>query len=153
MNAAYARGDEALLREPSRTSGTRARFRAADVSESEQLYARLDWLAQRKELLAALARELEEAIGSMLRLAPDDPDRLLDEVAEQLLAQVSEREADAGGAARLLRPPVRASGAAAATGARRRGTRLGMRCWQGAPAQRRQCSHQLPAALCTREAA
>lgn len=42
-----------------------------------------------------VARELEEsAIGSMLKIAPDDPDRLLDEVAEQLLAQVAEREAE-----------------------------------------------------------
>lgn len=41
-----------------------------------------------------LARELEEsAIGSMLRMAPDDPDRLLEEIAEQLLAQVAGREA------------------------------------------------------------
>ncbi len=42
-----------------------------------------------------MAKELEEsAIGSMLRMAPDDPDRLLEEIAEQLLAQVSEREAE-----------------------------------------------------------
>jgi hypothetical protein len=30
----------------------------------------------------------------MLRLAPDDPDRLLEEIAEQLAAQVAEREAE-----------------------------------------------------------
>ena len=29
----------------------------------------------------------------MLRMAPEDPDALLDEIAEQLLAQVAEREA------------------------------------------------------------
>ena len=41
------------------------------------------------------AKELEEsAIGAMLRMAPEDPDRLLDEIAEQLLAQVAEREAE-----------------------------------------------------------
>ncbi|MEU6123146.1 hypothetical protein [Streptomyces sp. NPDC047123] len=95
VNAAYARGDEALLRELS------AEWAAGPVPEelrltrSEELYARLEWLAQRKELLSVLAKELEEsAIGGMLRLAPDDPDRLLDEIAEQLLAQVSEREAE-----------------------------------------------------------
>ena len=33
----------------------------------------------------------------MLRLAPDDPDRLLDEIAEQLLAQVAERENELAG--------------------------------------------------------
>jgi len=42
-----------------------------------------------------VARELEEsAIGSMLRMAPDDPDRLLEEIAEKLLADVSQREAE-----------------------------------------------------------
>jgi hypothetical protein len=64
-------------------------------SRSEELYARLEWLAQRKEMLTFVARELEEsAIGAMLKLAPDDPDRLLEEIAEQLLAQVGEREAE-----------------------------------------------------------
>ncbi|MGA4840761.1 hypothetical protein [Streptomyces sp. G45] len=95
VNAAYGRGDEALLRE------LLAEWDAGPVPEerrpspSEELYARLEWLAQRKELLSVVARELEEsAIGSMLKLAPDDPDRLLEEVAEQLLAQVAEREAE-----------------------------------------------------------
>ncbi|MEU4076077.1 J domain-containing protein [Streptomyces venezuelae] len=95
VNAAYARADEALLRELS------AEWEAGPVpaqerlSESEELYARLEWLAQRKDMLSAWARELEEsAIGAMLRMAPDDPDRLLEEIAEQLLAQVSERETE-----------------------------------------------------------
>ncbi|MFG3347713.1 J domain-containing protein [Streptomyces sp. NPDC048018] len=94
VNAAYARGDEALLKELS------AEWAAGPVpevrlSESEELYARLEWLAQRKEMLSVVARELEEsAIGAMLRMAPDDPDRLLEEIAEQLLAQVAEREAE-----------------------------------------------------------
>ncbi|MDQ1037525.1 hypothetical protein QFZ75_003941 [Streptomyces sp. V3I8] len=98
VNAAYARGDVALLRELS------GEWAAGPVSEewrpsrSEELYARLEWLAQRKELLALVARELEEsAIGGMLKIAPDDPDKLLEEVAEQLLAQVSEREAELAG--------------------------------------------------------
>ncbi|MER6156802.1 hypothetical protein ABT147_14845 [Streptomyces sp. NPDC001868] len=95
VNAAYGRGDEALLRELS------AEWAAGPVPEerrpsrAEELYARLEWLAQRKELLALVARELEEgAIGSMLRLAPDDPDRLLEEIADQLLAEVEQREAE-----------------------------------------------------------
>ncbi|WP_373557572.1 J domain-containing protein [Streptomyces sp. Tue6028] len=95
VNAAYGRGDEALLRELS------AEWAAGPVPEewkptrSEELYARLEWLAQRKEMLAFVAQELEEsAIGAMLKLAPDDPDRLLEEIAEQLLAQVGEREAE-----------------------------------------------------------
>ncbi|MEU8757868.1 hypothetical protein [Streptomyces sp. NPDC048659] len=94
VNAAYARGDEALLRELSEewAAGPVAEQR---LSESEELYARLEWLADRKEMLSSAARELEDsAIGAMLRMAPDDPERLLEEIAEQLLAQVSEREAE-----------------------------------------------------------
>ncbi|GAA2652622.1 hypothetical protein GCM10010307_63490 [Streptomyces vastus] len=98
VNAAYARGDEALLQELS------VEWAAGPVPEewrpsrAEELYARLEWLAERKELLSLVARDLEEsAIGAMLKLAPDDPDRLLEEIAEQLLTQVSEREAELAG--------------------------------------------------------
>ncbi|GAA0618522.1 J domain-containing protein [Streptomyces crystallinus] len=94
VNAAYARGDEDLLRELAEEWAAGPVPEEVRPSESEELYARLEWLAQRKELLAVLARELEEsAIGSMLRMAPDDPDRLLEEIAEQLLAEVAGREA------------------------------------------------------------
>lgn len=95
VNAAYARGDEALLRELAEEWAKGPAPTEQGPTPSEELYARLEWLAQRKELLTLVARELEEsAIGGMLRLAPDDPDRLLDEIAEQLLAQVAEREAE-----------------------------------------------------------
>lgn len=95
VNAAYGRGEEQLLRELAEEWAAGPAPEAVRPSESEELYARLEWLARRKELLAVLARELEDsAIGSMLRMAPDDPDRLLEEIAEQLLAQVSEREAE-----------------------------------------------------------
>ncbi|GGT20918.1 J domain-containing protein [Streptomyces purpureus] len=98
VNAAYGRGDAELLRELTEEWAAGPAPEAARLSESEELYARLEWLAQRKELLSVVARELEEsAIGAMLRMAPDDPDRLLDEIAEQLLAQVSEREAELAG--------------------------------------------------------
>ncbi len=41
-----------------------------------------------------MAAELENsAIGAMIKMAPEDPDRLLEEIAERLLAQVAEREA------------------------------------------------------------
>jgi hypothetical protein len=44
-------------------------------------------------MLTLVARDLEEsAIGAMLKMAPEDPDRLLEEIAEQLLTQVGERE-------------------------------------------------------------
>jgi hypothetical protein len=98
VNAAYGRGDEALLRELSQEWDAGPVPQPPRLSESEELYARLEWLAQRKELLTVVARELEEsAIGAMLRMAPDDPDRLLEEIAEQLLAQVAEREAELAG--------------------------------------------------------
>lgn len=95
VNAAYARGDEPLLRELSEEWAAGPVPEQQWPSKSEELYARLEWLSQRKELLTVVARELEEgAIGAMLRMAPDDPDQLLDEIAEQLLAQVTEREAE-----------------------------------------------------------
>ncbi len=95
VNAAYGRGDEGLLRELAEEWAAGPAPEAAVPGESDELYARLEWLARRKELLSLVAKELEEsAIGSMLRMAPEDPDRLLEEIAEQLLAQVSEREAE-----------------------------------------------------------
>ncbi|MFF0287635.1 hypothetical protein [Streptomyces sp. NPDC005262] len=98
VNAAYGRGDEALLKELAQEWAAGPATERAELSESEELYARLDWLTQRKELLTVLAQELEEsAIGAMLRMAPDDPDRLLDEIAEQLLGEVSQREAELAG--------------------------------------------------------
>jgi hypothetical protein len=94
VNAAYGRGDEAALRELAREWEAGPAPSEERLSESEELYARLEWLATRKELLAAVAAELEEsAIGAMIKMAPEDPDRLLDEIAEKLLADVAEREA------------------------------------------------------------
>ncbi|MFI8166764.1 hypothetical protein ACIGAN_10410 [Streptomyces sp. NPDC085931] len=94
VNAAYARGDEAELRELAE-EWARGPELHRGPSRAEELYARLEWLAQRKELLAVLAKELEDsAIGHMLQLAPDDPDRLLDEIGQQLRTQVGERESE-----------------------------------------------------------
>ncbi|MFD9356724.1 J domain-containing protein [Streptomyces sp. NPDC060031] len=95
VNAAYGRGEERLLRELAEEWAAGPAPEEGGPSESEELYARLEWLSRRKELLSVVARELEDsAIGSMLRMAPEDPDRLLEEIAEQLLAQVAEREAE-----------------------------------------------------------
>ncbi|MEU8839073.1 J domain-containing protein [Streptomyces roseus] len=96
VNAAYGRGEERLLRELAEEwAAGPVPEEVRRLNESEELYARLEWLAQRKELLSAVARELEDsAIGSMLRMAPEDPDRLLDQIAEQLLADVAKREAE-----------------------------------------------------------
>ncbi|MFG1805468.1 hypothetical protein [Streptomyces sp. NPDC049040] len=94
VNEAYAYADEDTLR------ALAAEWEAGPVpladlpGEAEVLYARLEWLAERKEMLSAVAAELDEsAIGQMMRLAPDDPDALLNEIAEQLLTQVAQREA------------------------------------------------------------
>ncbi|MFF9397842.1 J domain-containing protein [Streptomyces sp. NPDC014744] len=98
VNAAYGRGDEAMLEELAQEWAAGPVVPEVELSESEELYARLNWLTQRKELLTVLARELEEsAIGAMLRMAPDDPDRLLDEIADQLLAEVTRREEELAG--------------------------------------------------------
>jgi hypothetical protein len=95
VNAAYARGEEDLLRELAQEWAAGPLPEERRPGRSEELYARLEWLAHRKELLTMVARDLEEsAIGAMLRMAPEDPDGLLDEIAEQLLAQVGEREAE-----------------------------------------------------------
>ncbi|MFE1959676.1 J domain-containing protein [Streptomyces sp. NPDC059479] len=95
VNAAYGRGDEPLLRELVEEWAAGPVPKAPPLSESEELYARLEWLSQRKEMLTLVAKELEEsAIGAMLRMAPEDPDRLLEEIAEQLLAEVSGRETE-----------------------------------------------------------
>ncbi|MGW1835598.1 hypothetical protein [Streptomyces sp. NPDC002067] len=94
VNAAYAAGDEAVLGALTREWEAGPAPVEERLSASEELYARLEWLAARKEMLAAAAAELEEsAIGAMIKMAPQDPDGLLDEIAEKLLADVSEREA------------------------------------------------------------
>ncbi|MFE2017870.1 hypothetical protein ACFW9O_07405 [Streptomyces sp. NPDC059499] len=98
VNAAYGRGDVDLLKELAGEWAAGPVAPELRLSESEELYARLDWLSRRKELLTVLARELEDsAIGSMLRMAPDDPDRLLDDIGEKLLGEVSRREAELAG--------------------------------------------------------
>ncbi|MGX4691028.1 hypothetical protein [Streptomyces sp. JNUCC 63] len=95
VNAAYARGDEDELRELAAEWAAGPKPKEQRPSRSEELYARLEWLAERKELLTLVARQLEDgAIAGMLRLAPDDPDGLLDEIAEKLRKEVAEREAE-----------------------------------------------------------
>ncbi|MBL1083207.1 hypothetical protein JK359_14620 [Streptomyces actinomycinicus] len=95
VNAAYARGDETLLKELAEEWAAGPVPPERRPSPAEELYARLEWLAQRKELLNLVARELEEsAIAGMLRLAPDDPDALLEEIAGRLHADIAGREAE-----------------------------------------------------------
>lgn len=96
VNQAYARGDAEELRalaEEWEAGGTPAG--EPPTPDGAELYARLEWLASRKELLADAAAALEDsAVGSMLRMAGDDPDALLDEVADGLRRQIATREAE-----------------------------------------------------------
>ncbi|WP_189706852.1 hypothetical protein [Streptomyces anandii] len=95
VNGAYARGDEDELRELAEEWAAGPKPPEQRPSAAEELYARLEWLAARKELLTHVAKQLEDsAIAAMLRLAPDDPDRLLDEIAEQLRGDLAGREAE-----------------------------------------------------------
>jgi hypothetical protein len=95
VNRAYADGDTEALATLLEEWVAGPREPEPEPSRAEELYARLEWLAQRKEMLTGMAAQLSEsAIGAMLEMAPDDPDSLLDEIAEQLLAQVAEREAE-----------------------------------------------------------
>ncbi|WP_245694404.1 J domain-containing protein [Streptomyces abyssalis] len=117
VNKAYADGDADTLRAllDEWENGPREEEPEPTVPQSELLYARLEWLAERKEVLTAMVTELEQsAIGAMLRMAPDDPDALLDEIAEQLLEQVAGREREL---ARLIQVrDAGTSGQAGATG-------------------------------------
>lgn len=94
VNAAYGDGNAALLAELAGEWAAGPVPGQRRASRSEELYARLEWLAERKELLSAVAAELEaSAIGAMIKMAPEDPDGLLAEISDGLLAQIAEREA------------------------------------------------------------
>ncbi|WP_338018066.1 hypothetical protein [Streptomyces taklimakanensis] len=95
VNKAYADGDEELLAELTEEWAAGPPDPAArEEARAEELYARLEWLTYRRELLARVVSGLEEsAIGSMLKLAPDDPDGLLEEIGERLRTQIAEKEA------------------------------------------------------------
>lgn len=104
VNDAYAQGDAEALRD----LAVQWERRGAAVAEprrsrGEELAARLEWLAQRKEMLAKAAADLQAGpLGSMLRLAPDDPDGLLADIAADLERKLAAREAEL---AALLAPP------------------------------------------------
>lgn len=118
VNKAYAAGDAEALRQLAKEWAAGPVPVQPPPSRNEELYLRLEWLAQRKEMLAGSVEELENsAIGAMLRMAPDDPDALLDEIAEQLLGQVSEREAQLAGLTSAAEAPTAEPGAAEPTAA------------------------------------
>ncbi|NYI05371.1 hypothetical protein [Allostreptomyces psammosilenae] len=108
VNEAYARGDVAELErlaglwreggaaaaggeEPA--GGAPAGGPAPWAGTSRALMERLEWLVRRIDAVDRSYRELSAGpIGELLALAPDDPDGLLLELADTLLAQVRERE-------------------------------------------------------------
>jgi hypothetical protein len=96
VNHAYALGDADSLRALAEEWERRGAAAAEPWrSRGEELAARLEWLAARKEMLAKAAADLEaSAIGSMLRLAPDDPDGLLEEIAADLERKLAAKEAE-----------------------------------------------------------
>ncbi|MEY9838466.1 hypothetical protein [Streptacidiphilus sp. EB103A] len=99
VNEAYARGDvlalAALAEEWAGETGDTG-------APSEGTPERLAWLRQRLDWLTARLRRIEEAraelvdspMGQLLMLLPDDPDALLEVLAEQLLESVATRQAE-----------------------------------------------------------
>lgn len=112
VNEAYARGAaeelEALAEEWSTAPETAPDPQAAD--RGEWLLQRLEWLTGKIGELATEQVRLEgTAMGSLLLLSPQDPDRLLEELAEQLLARAAEQQAELArllGAGPVGVPPV-----------------------------------------------
>ncbi|MEZ0064110.1 hypothetical protein ABIA32_000088 [Streptacidiphilus sp. MAP12-20] len=97
VNEAYARGDvlalEALAQEWA--DGDTFRPEAGTPERVVWLRQRLEWLESRLRSLGATRAELEGGpMGQLLMLLPDDPDALLEVLAEQLLTSVAERQSE-----------------------------------------------------------
>ncbi|GAA2794013.1 rhodanese-like domain-containing protein [Kitasatospora sp. CM 4170] len=97
VNEAYAFGDTAAL------EGLAAEWSTApEAAPAVDSPDRLGWLRRRLEWLNAKIAEtateqvrLENtAMGQLLALAPQDPDKLLEELAEQLLAKAAAQQAE-----------------------------------------------------------
>ncbi|MEU8136188.1 hypothetical protein [Streptodolium elevatio] len=95
VNAAYSAGDVATLMalDDEWAAGSAGAPEVVPPDRAEWLRGRLALLTARQQQLAA-EREtlLESPMGQLLALAPDDPDGLLEHLAEQLLARIDERE-------------------------------------------------------------
>lgn len=96
-NEAYAHGDAAALEQLAEEWS--AAPEAAPAPDSPD---RLGWLRQRLEWLTGRIRQLAHErvrlertpMGELLLLAPQEPERLLEELAEQLLATAADRQAE-----------------------------------------------------------
>ncbi|MEV0190300.1 rhodanese-like domain-containing protein [Kitasatospora purpeofusca] len=100
VNEAYAYGDTGALEALSAEWSTAPE--AAPAADSPDrlgwLRRRLEWLTGRIGELAAEQVRLERsAMGELLALAPQDPDGLLAELAEQLLARAAAQQAELEG--------------------------------------------------------
>ncbi|MEV6975799.1 rhodanese-like domain-containing protein [Kitasatospora sp. NPDC093806] len=97
VNEAYAYGDTAAL-EALATEWSTAPEAAPALDSPDRLgwlRRRLEWLTGRIGELAAEQVRLERtAMGELLALAPQDPDQLLAELAEQLLAKAADQQAE-----------------------------------------------------------
>ncbi|MET8541419.1 rhodanese-like domain-containing protein [Kitasatospora sp. NPDC004799] len=97
VNEAYAYGDAAAL------DGLAAEWSTApEAAPAVDAPDRADWLRRRLDWLTAKITEtateqvrLEQTpMGQLLALAPQDPDRLLEQLAEELLAKAADRQAE-----------------------------------------------------------
>ncbi|MFE4512890.1 rhodanese-like domain-containing protein [Kitasatospora sp. NPDC056783] len=97
VNEAYAYGDAAALEGLAAEWSTAPEAAPAVDSpdRADWLRRRLDWLTAKIGETAAEQVRLEQTpMGRLLALAPQDPDRLLEQLAEELLAKAAERQAE-----------------------------------------------------------
>ncbi|WP_063752509.1 rhodanese-like domain-containing protein [Streptomyces sp. NRRL S-350] len=97
VNEAYAYGDAAALEGLAAEWSTAPEAAPAVDSpdRSDWLRRRLDWLTAKIAETATEQVRLEQTpMGELLALAPQDPDRLLEQLAEELLAKAAERQAE-----------------------------------------------------------
>ncbi|MFC8453408.1 rhodanese-like domain-containing protein [Kitasatospora sp. NPDC057223] len=95
VNEAYAYGDTRMLEQLAEEWSTDPE--AAPALDSPDrlgwLHQRLEWLGGKIAEVAAEQVRLENtAMGELLALSPQDPDRLLEELAEQLLAKAAAQQ-------------------------------------------------------------
>ncbi|MER7670899.1 rhodanese-like domain-containing protein [Kitasatospora sp. NPDC096128] len=110
VNEAYAYGDAAVL-EGLAAEWSTAPEAAPAVDSPDRLgwlRRRLDWLTAKITETATEQVRLEQTpMGQLLALAPQDPDRLLEQLAEELLAKAAAQQAELE---RLLGAPEAAHG-------------------------------------------
>ncbi|MGW7449593.1 rhodanese-like domain-containing protein [Kitasatospora sp. NPDC054795] len=112
VNEAYAYGDATALGALAAEWSTAPQAApAVDAPDrADWLRRRLDWLTAKITETATEQVRLEQTpMGQLLALAPQDPDRLLEQLAEELLAKAAERRTELE---RLLGGPAPADGTA-----------------------------------------